>query len=59
MQQAPQVFMALIALLQHAKALRHEGVRRIAGGYGAATTGDRLVDHGTGGRVRRSRDGRL
>ena len=47
--------MALIALLQNAEALRHEGVRRIAGGHGAAATGDRLA----GGRVRCGRGGRL
>lgn len=53
MQEAPEVFMALIALLQNAEALRHEGVRRIAGGHGAAATGDRLDGgRGRGGRLR-------
>ena len=55
--------MALIALLQHAEALRHEGVRRIAAGQGAAATGGHGAtttgDHLTGGRDRRGRGSRL
>lgn len=53
MQEAPEVFMALIALLQHAETLRHKGVRRIAGGHGPAATNDRIVGHIDGGRVQR------
>lgn len=58
MQEAPEVFMALIALLQHAETLRHKGVRRIAGGHGPAATNDRIVRHIGGGRVQRGRGDR-
>lgn len=58
MQETPEVFMALIALLQHAETLRHKGVRRIAGGHGPAATNDRIVGHIDGGRVQRGRGGR-
>lgn len=56
MQEAPEIFMALIALLQHAETLRHKGVRRIAGGHGPAAA--TIVGHIGGGRVQRGRGGR-
>lgn len=45
MQQAPEVFMALVALLQHAEALRHEGMSIVASRGTTGNGRDRVGDH--------------